>query len=52
MPIAIGIILDSHLKKYIGEKAASELYFRFIQAYSVSVARLDPDIFDHITAFC
>ncbi len=39
----------SHLKKYIGEKAASELYFRFIQAYSVSVARLDPDIFDHIT---
>ena len=38
-----------HLSKYIGEKAASELYFRFIQAYSVSVARLDPDVFDHIT---
>ena len=38
-----------HLSKYIGEKAAIELYFRFIQAYSVSVARLDPDVFDHIT---
>ena len=38
-----------HLSKYIGEKAAVELYFRFIQAYSVSVARLDPDVFDHIT---
>ena len=38
-----------HLSKSIGEKAASELYFRFIQAYSVSVARLDPDVFDHIT---
>ena len=31
------------------EKSASELYFRFIQAYSVNVARLDPDVFDHIT---
>ena len=39
----------SHLSKNIGKKAASELYFRFIQAYSVSVARLDPDVFDHIT---
>ena len=37
-----------HLSKHIGEKAASELYFRFIQAYSISVARLDPDVFDHI----
>ena len=39
----------SHLSKNIGKKAASELYFRFIQAYSVNVARLDPDVFDHIT---
>ena len=39
----------SHLSKHIGEKSASELYFRFIQAYSVNVARLDPDVFDHIT---
>jgi pyruvate,orthophosphate dikinase len=38
-----------HLEKYIGKKSASEVYFRFIQAYSVNVARLDPDIFDHIT---
>lgn len=37
-----------HLSKHISEKAASELYFRFIQAYSISVARLDPDVFDHI----
>ena len=37
-----------HLSKHIGEKAASELYFRFIQSYSISVARLDPDVFDHI----
>jgi pyruvate,orthophosphate dikinase len=39
----------SHLSKYIGKKAAAELYFRFIQAYSVNVARLDPDVFDHMT---
>ena len=38
----------SHLSKHVGEKSASELYFRFIQAYSVNVARLDPDVFDHI----
>ena len=37
-----------HLSKHIGEKAAFELYLRFIQAYSISVARLDPDVFDHI----
>ena len=39
----------SHLSKFIGKKAAAELYFRFIQAYSVNVARLDPDVFDHMT---
>ncbi len=30
----------------IGERAATSLYLRFIQAYAVHVARLDPDAFD------
>lgn len=39
----------AHLSNMLGLDAADELYFRFIQAYSVQVARLDPDIFDDIT---
>ncbi|MCC5974979.1 MAG: pyruvate, phosphate dikinase [Rubellimicrobium sp.] len=30
----------------IGETAATSLYLRFIQAYAIHVARLDPDAFD------
>ena len=38
----------SELSKELGAPAAAELYLRFIQSYSVNVARLDPDMFDHI----
>ncbi|MGA9254909.1 MAG: putative PEP-binding protein [Roseobacter sp.] len=38
----------SHLVKELGAKAASEIYTRFVQSYSVDVARLDPDLFDDI----
>ncbi|WP_322866394.1 pyruvate, phosphate dikinase [Aquicoccus sp. G2-2] len=33
----------------IGPEAAATLYMRFVQAYAVHVARLDPDLFDDIT---
>ncbi|MFV2034912.1 MAG: pyruvate, phosphate dikinase, partial [Halocynthiibacter sp.] len=33
------------LSEKIGEEAASALYLRFVQSYSVHVARLDPDAF-------
>ena len=32
----------------IGEEAAAGLYLRFVQAYAIHVARLDPDMFDDI----
>ena len=32
----------------IGNEAAAGLYLRFVQAYAIHVARLDPDIFDEI----
>ena len=38
----------SHLVTALGAKAASEIYTRFVQSYSVDVARLDPDLFDDI----
>ncbi len=34
------------LSASLGAEAASALYTRFIQAYSIHVARLDPDVFD------
>ncbi|EET49000.1 putative PEP-binding protein [Thalassobium sp. R2A62] len=34
------------LSKEVGERAATALYLRFIQAFAVHVARLDPDEFD------
>ena len=34
--------------KTLGERSAAKIYFRFVQGYSIQVARLDPDIFDHI----
>ncbi len=33
----------------IGKPAAAALYLRFIQAYAIYVARLDPDMFDDIS---
>lgn len=32
----------------LGRDAASSIYLRFVQAYAIHVARLDPDMFDHI----
>lgn len=32
----------------IGKEAATRLYLRFVQSYSIHVARLDPDMFDDI----
>nr|WP_227446426.1 putative PEP-binding protein [Cognatishimia sp. F0-27] len=34
----------------IGEEGATDLYLRFVEAYAVHVARLDPDSFDEIDA--
>jgi pyruvate,orthophosphate dikinase len=39
-----------HLSDEIGKPAAAALYLRFVQAYAVHVARLDPDIFDDINS--
>ena len=33
----------------LGQEAAATLYMRFVQAYAVHVARLDPDVFDQIS---
>ncbi|MFD2738492.1 pyruvate, phosphate dikinase [Sulfitobacter aestuarii] len=38
----------AHLRGAIGEDAAAALYTRFIQAYAINVARLDPDMFDDV----
>jgi pyruvate,orthophosphate dikinase len=37
------------LSDQIGQRAASEIYLRFVQAYATHVARLDPDIFDDVS---
>ncbi len=36
------------LVEELGAAAASEIYTRFVQSYSVDVARLDPDLFDDV----
>ncbi|MEM6890443.1 MAG: putative PEP-binding protein [Pseudomonadota bacterium] len=36
------------LTQRLGEKAAQSLYVRFVQSFSVEVARLDPDLFDSV----
>ncbi len=33
----------------LGAEAATALYLRFVQAYAVNVARLDPEVFDEIS---
>jgi len=44
----IGMNHDRHadLCKMLGQKAADQLYLRFIQTYAIHVARLDPDMFE------
>ncbi|QFT60412.1 Pyruvate, phosphate dikinase [Sulfitobacter sp. THAF37] len=46
----IGINDDMYkvLSQSLGEEAAAGLYTRFVQAYAVNVARLDPDMFDDV----
>lgn len=34
----------------LGQEAAATIYMRFVQSYAVHVARLDPDVFDHVVA--
>ena len=36
------------LSATLGSQTASKIYLRFVQGYSVHVARLDPEVFDHI----
>ncbi len=36
------------LSDRIGQEAAARLYMRFVQAYAIHVARLDPDEFEHV----
>ncbi|NCX84339.1 MAG: pyruvate, phosphate dikinase [Rhodobacteraceae bacterium] len=36
------------LSDTLGQEAAVDLYLRFVQSYSINVARLDPDAFEHI----
>ncbi len=46
----IGMNEDRHraLSETLGAEAACALYLRFVKAYAVHVARLDPDLFDDI----
>ncbi|WP_306152583.1 putative PEP-binding protein [Roseovarius sp. MMSF_3281] len=37
------------LSDRIGKAAAAELYLRFVQAFAIHVARLDPDMFDDVS---
>jgi len=46
--IGINDARHKSLSKSMGQRAADEIYLRFIQSYSEHVARLDPDMFDEI----
>ncbi|KGM86711.1 pyruvate phosphate dikinase [Roseovarius mucosus DSM 17069] len=37
------------LSERIGKEAASHIYLRFVQAYAIHVARLDPDVFEDVS---
>jgi pyruvate,orthophosphate dikinase len=39
----------AELSERIGEAAAAALYLRFVQAFAIHVARLDPDAFDDVS---
>ncbi|MFB9150353.1 putative PEP-binding protein [Roseovarius ramblicola] len=36
------------LAEKIGQRAAADIYLRFVQAYAIHVARLDPDVFEDV----
>ena len=36
------------LTEQIGQRAAADIYLRFVQAYAIHVARLDPDLFEDV----
>jgi pyruvate,orthophosphate dikinase len=42
-----GVYVD--LCESLGQEAASAMYLRFVQAYAIYVARLDPDMFEDVT---
>ncbi|RBI75992.1 pyruvate, phosphate dikinase [Roseovarius sp. TE539] len=47
--IGMNTSLHADLCERLGERAASELYMRFVQSYAIHVSRLDPDIFDDLS---
>jgi len=47
--IGMNTPLHADLCGRLGERAASELYMRFVQSYAIHVSRLDPDIFDDLS---
>ena len=48
MNIGMNNLRYEELKQKVGPKVASSVYINFIQAYSLHVARLDPDIFNQV----
>ena len=46
--IGMNDVLRERLSAEIGPQAAATLYLRFVQAYAIHVARLDPDSFDTV----
>ena len=47
--IGMNDALYTELSDRIGKSPAAALYLRFVQAYAIHVARLDPDIFDDVS---
>ncbi len=48
MNIGMNNLRYEELKQTVGPDVASSIYINFIQAYSLHVARLDPDIFNQV----
>ena len=48
MNIGMNNLRYEELKQKLGADAASSIYINFVQAYSLHVARLDPDIFNPV----
>jgi len=36
------------LTEQVGQRAAADIYLRFVQSYAIHVARLDPDVFEDV----
>ncbi|MDR9392999.1 MAG: putative PEP-binding protein [Roseovarius sp.] len=47
--IGMNDALYVEMSERVGKQAAAGLYLRFVQAYAVHVARLDPDLFDDVS---